>query len=400
MNYKLENIMKRNIIYLAGIVLYTIGLLSGCNEDLPSYANLTVDTEALTIDLDETTEGSFNIVEGNGGYKVASSNEAIATAVISGNEVIVTGLEYGVATLTVSDWTKKSANVKVVVAQVQDLVINTKSTTMFSKEQKTFEVYTGNGGYSIISSNESVATAKINEDGKIEIISIVPGTTILTVKDRCNKTAEITVKVIKHIVVDNSEDIPYLIIGEPVTIKILDGNGGYTCKSNGFSSYLKCTMAENGTEVIIEGLKRAYFNKTITISDKDGQSVDIYIKTIDEPYLENPSYRYLIAGSYAYQSPSTSKVGEAINSEELNMSLLTIKSTGNYATGFAVQFTGNLEEGAKTNAVLYKVTRNAVDKNVAYPIEDCKIDKIEDGWYWVSFLESVYTVRSYFITKQ
>ena len=94
------------------------------------------------------------------------------------------------------------------------------------------------------------------------------------------------------------------------------------------------------------------------------------------------------------------KVGEAIYSEELNISLLTIKSTGSYASGFAVQFTGNLEEGAKTNAVLYKVAKNAIDKNVAYSIEDCKIDKVEDGWYWVSFLEPGYTVRSYFITKQ
>ena len=57
-------------------------------------------------------------------------------------------------------------------------------------------------------------------------------------------------------------------------------------------------------------------------------------------------------------------------------------------------------EGVKTNAVLYKVAKNAVDKNVAYSIEDCKIDKVEDGWYWVSFLEPGYTVRSYFITKQ
>ena len=159
-------------------------------------------------------------------------------------------------------------------------------------------------------------------------------------------------------------------------------------------------MAENGTEVIIEGLKRNYFNKAITIKDKEGQSIDIHIKTIDEPYWENPSYRYLIAGSYAYQYLSTAKVGEAIYSEELNISLLTIKSTGSYASGFAVQFTGSLEEGAKTNAVLYKVAKNAIDKNVAYSIEDCKIDKVEDGWYWVSFLEPGYTVRSYFITKQ
>lgn len=395
--------MKKNIIYLAGIVLCTIGLLSGCDEDLPSYVSLAVDAETLTINLDETTEGSFNIIKGNGGYKVSSSNATVVTAVISGNKVIVTGLEYGTATLTVTDWTKNSANVKVVVAQEQELAVKTSSATMFFEEHKTIEIYTGNGGYSVTSSNESVATAKISEDGKIEITSsTIPGTTTLTVKDKCNKTAEIAVKVIKKIVVDNSEDIPYLVIGEPVTIKILDGNGKYTCSlpSSSASSYIKCTVAEDGTEVIIEGLKRNYFNKKITIKDKEGQSVDIYIKAIDEPYLENPSYRYLIAGSYTYQSPGTSKVGEIIYSEELNLSLLTIKSTGSYASGFAVQFTGNLEKGEKANAVLYKVSKNEVDRNVTYPIEDCKIDKIENGWYWVSFLEPGYAVRSYFITKQ
>ena len=160
--------MKRNIIHLTGIALCAIGLFSGCNEDLPSYTSLTVDAETLTINLDETTEGSFNITGGNSGYKVSSSNAAVATAVISGNEVIVTGLKYGTATLTVIDWTKNSANVKVVVAQEQELAVKTSSTTMFFEEHKTLEIYTGNGGYSITSSNESVATAKISEDGKMK----------------------------------------------------------------------------------------------------------------------------------------------------------------------------------------------------------------------------------------
>ena len=51
MNYKLENTMKRNIIYLAGIALCAIGLFSGCDEDLPSYANLTVNAETLTKEV-------------------------------------------------------------------------------------------------------------------------------------------------------------------------------------------------------------------------------------------------------------------------------------------------------------------------------------------------------------
>ncbi len=70
------------------------------------------------------------------------------------------------------------------------------------------------------------------------------------------------------------------------------------------------------------------------------------------------------------------------------MSEIVIKGTGTYASGFAVQFTGDLTKGNKGDAVLYKVTRNAVDKKVKYPIEDCRIDKVEDGWYWVAFLRT------------
>ena len=347
--------MKEKLLHLAGVALFTAGLFSGCDEDAPSYTNLAVDTETLTINLDETAEGSFRIVEGNGSYKVTSSDAEVVTAAISGDEVIVTGLQYGTATLTVTDWAKKSANVKVVVDQERDLVMKTSSTTMFLGESKTLEVYTGNQGYSITSSNESVATAKISEDGKIDIMTVTPGTATLTVKDKLNKTADITVKVIKKLLVDNSEEIVYLLTEEPVTIKILDGNGEYTCKNNGSATYLKCTMAENGTEVIVEGLKRYYFNKTITISDKEGQSINISVKYI---------------------------------------------ATTASATGFAVEFTGDLTVGKKTKATLYKVAKNAVDKSKEYPVTDCQIDKIEDGWYWISFIEPGYTVRSYFITKQ
>lgn len=393
--------MKRNLLYLAGIALFATGLLSSCGENEPSYTNLTVDTEALIINLDETTEESFHIIEGNGNYKVTSSNMEVATATISGDEVIVTGLQYGTAILTVTDWAKKSANINIVVEQEQDLVMKTTSTTMFLGESKTLEIYTGNHGYSITSSNESVATAKVSEDGKVSITSVAPGTATLTVKDKLNKTTEIAVKIIKKLVVDNSEEIVYIITGEPVTIKILDGNGDYTCTNNGSATYLKCTMAENGTEVIIEGLKRYSFNKTITISDKEKQSINISIKTIDEPYLVNPSYRYLIAGSYSYQSLSTSKAGAAIYSPELNISQLIIKNgTTASASGYAVEFTGNLNVGKKTKATLYKVAKNTVDKSKEYPVTDCQIDKVEDGWYWVSFIEPGYTVRSYFITKQ
>ncbi|WP_394901196.1 hypothetical protein [Bacteroides xylanisolvens] len=393
--------MKKNRLYIAGFLLAAVNLFSGCSEDDPSYANLVADKQELTINLDEKAEGVIQIIQGNGNYKVTSSNEDVVTATIDNDQIQVTGLKAGDANVTITDWAKMSTNVKVIVDQLVDLVLKVSSTVMYPNEDKTIEVYTGNGGYSITVDNPSIAKATINDKGQIQIESLAPGTATFTVKDRRDKTTELIVKVKKRMVVDNSENIPYLVIGTPATIKILDGNGGYTCTAGGSATYLKCSMSEDGTEVIIEGLKRYRYNNKVTIADQDGEKIEVTITAIDDPYLENPSYRYMLAGSYSYQSLSTSKAGEIMHSADFNLSQLLVKSsTTSSASGYAVQFTGDLGVGSKTNATLYKVTRNAVDKNVGYPIEDCRIDKVEDGWYWVSFLEPGYTVRSYFITKE
>ena len=393
--------MKKNRLYIAGFLLAAVNLFSGCSEDDPSYANLVADKQELTINLDEKAEGVIQIIQGNGNYKVTSSNEDVVTATIDNDQIQVTGLKAGDANVTITDWARMSTNVKVIVDQLVDLVLKVSSTVMYPNEDKTIEVYTGNGGYSITVDNPSIAKAAINDKGQIQIESLAPGTATFTVKDRRDKTTELIVKVKKRMVVDNSENIPYLVIGTPATIKILDGNGGYTCTAGGSATYLKCSMSEDGTEVIIEGLKRYRYNNKVTIADQDGEKIEVTITAIDDPYLENPSYRYMLAGSYSYQSLSTSKVGEIMHSADFNLSQLLVKSsTTSSASGYAVQFTGDLGVGSKTNATLYKVTRNAVDKNAGYPIEDCRIDKVEDGWYWVSFLEPGYTVRSYFITKE
>ena len=280
--------MKKNRLYIAGFLLAAVNLFSGCSEDDPSYANLVADKQELTINLDEKAEGVIQIIQGNGNYKVTSSNEDVVTATIDNDQIQVTGLKAGDANVTITDWARMSTNVKVIVDQLVDLVLKVSSTVMYPNEDKTIEVYTGNGGYSITVDNPSIAKAAINDKGQIQIESLAPGTATFTVKDRRDKTTELIVKVKKRMVVDNSENIPYLVIGTPATIKILDGNGGYTCTAGGSATYLKCSMSEDGTEVIIEGLKRYRYNNKVTIADQDGEKIEVTITAIDDPYLENP----------------------------------------------------------------------------------------------------------------
>ena len=82
--------MKRNLLYLAGFLLAAATVFSGCNDDDPSYHDLVPNTQELIINLDETPEGIIQIVQGNGNYKITSSNEDVATAIAEGNKIKVT----------------------------------------------------------------------------------------------------------------------------------------------------------------------------------------------------------------------------------------------------------------------------------------------------------------------
>ena len=225
--------MKRNLLYLAGFLLAAATVFSGCNDDDPSYHDLVPNTQELIINLDETPEGIIQIVQGNGNYKITNSNEDVATAIAEGNKIKVTALKAGSTDLSITDWAKMSTNVKVIVDQLSELVLSNSATTMYPGENKTVNVYTGNRGYKVTVDKESVVKATVDEEGHIQIESLAPGNATVTVTDRLNKSAEFSVKVIKKLVVDNSEEIAYLTVGEPLTIKILDGNGGYTCTNNG-----------------------------------------------------------------------------------------------------------------------------------------------------------------------
>lgn len=394
--------MKRNLLYLAGLLIAATGIFSGCDEDTPSYSNLATDTQELLINFDETAEGTFQMIQGNGNYKVTSSNEEVATAVVDGNMVKVTALKTGKTNLTITDWAKMSTNVRVIVDQMTDLVLKTESTTMYPEENKTINIYTGNREYKVSVDDNSIVKATVNEEGQIQITSLAPGKAKITVTDRLNKKAELSVKVIKRLVVENTNPIDYLVTDQPVIIKISDGNGGYTCTPEKSSTNVKCEISEeNGTKVIITGVKRSRFNKIVTISDKENQSVDIHINYIDEPYPGKQAYYVFLKSSTspsAVQSPGINKVGQVIYSKELDITQIISKSsTSATSGGYAVEFSGNLEVGNKNNATLYKVNKGVVDKKTAFAITDCRIDKVEDGWYWVSFLQEGCTLRSYIV---
>ena len=175
--------MKRNLLYLAGFLLAAATVFSGCNDDDPSYHDLVPNTQELIINLDETPEGIIQIVQGNGNYKITSSNEDVATAIAEGNKIKVTALKAGSTDLSITDWAKMSTNVKVIVDQLSELVLSNSATTMYPGENKTVNVYTGNRGYKVTVDKESVVKATVDEEGHIQIESLAPGIASVSVTD-------------------------------------------------------------------------------------------------------------------------------------------------------------------------------------------------------------------------
>ena len=187
--------MKRNLLYLAGFLLAAATIFSGCNDDDPSYHNLVPDTQELIINFDKTPQGTIQMLQGNGNYKIASSDEEVATAVAEGNMIKVTALKAGSTNLTITDWAQMSTSVKVIVDQLSELVLAVSSTKMYPGENKTINIHTGNRGYKVTVDKESIAKATVDEEGHIQVESLAPGIATVTVTDRLNKTAELSVKV-------------------------------------------------------------------------------------------------------------------------------------------------------------------------------------------------------------
>ncbi|NDV67323.1 pilus assembly protein N-terminal domain-containing protein [Dysgonomonas sp. 25] len=391
--------MKRNIIYLIGFILIGTSFMSCDSDDDKKYSDLVLDTELLTIDLDNSTEGNIHIVQGNGNYKLTLSNDRVATVALdNSNTIRITGLESGKTELTITDWAKKTTQAQIVVKKLEELLLDKSEVRVVTGETASAGVYSGNGEYTITSSDESIAKATIDEDGNISIEGVARGTADIEVVDAKGKTATIEVKVRKPLVISQTEDVPFLVLGETLEVDILDGNGGYSISASS-TYYLNVTLT--GTKAFIRGNRYGKSNATFTIKDAEDNSVSIRVMFIDDPYLNDlQKYRYFVDENTPTQTATGA--GDIAHSPEFNLSQIYAKSskTSSYASGFGVRFSGDLTVGSKDNAFWFRISSNRIDESSLKPVTDLRIDKVDNGWYWVSFMTEGKSLRSYIVTKK
>lgn len=258
--------MKKNLIYLAGAFISSAILTFGCSEELPTYTELAVDKTEVFIQADgNDPTARINITSGNGNYKLTVADDGIATATMDGNQILINGLRNGTTTATVMDWAKYSAVITIRVKEDFDFLLDRTELVMFMGENELEQVSinSGNGGYEMESSDESVATAELNQDGRIAVTAHASGFCTITVTDADGLKGTISVTVCdEHLVIEDASVKPF-IVDETTAIAITSGNGEYTVVSDNPS----VATAEIGDGIVnVTGVAKG--SATITITDR------------------------------------------------------------------------------------------------------------------------------------
>ena len=167
-----------------------------CNGEAPtdlclSENNLSMNTKDNKI---------IDISSGSGDYAVTNSNPEVLSVTLNGNEVVITALSAGEATITVTDnQTGQTTSLIVSVSGESNKLSLSRSSLSDLGVGNVATVYieSGNGDYIVESDNNKIATATLI-GSSIIIKALSVGTATITISDKqSGQTATINVNVIQ-----------------------------------------------------------------------------------------------------------------------------------------------------------------------------------------------------------
>lgn len=170
------------------------------------------------ISVEATYSSDVYILNGNGQYSAISDNISIATVeVINNNLIRINGIKAGRTKITVQNEFGINAVVEVTVTPTLSKTLRLSSDIIVVAKDKNsdIDIISGNGKYELTIADQSIATATLLDNKKIEVQGIILGKTTLTITDSLRK--EITIPVI----VMNLMDI-YVAPGE-LNVRINNG---------------------------------------------------------------------------------------------------------------------------------------------------------------------------------
>lgn len=373
---------------------------------------LKTDKEEVTLFLNDEKKNTalINITSGNGGYKVESSNEQVATAELNdNNQILITALSSDFCDVILTDADGKKTTIKVGVCEDYLVLEDMEGKACIVDKTLDINIVSGNDEYSVVSENTEIATAEI-VDGVIKVTGISKGEINITVTDRMKLTATVKITVTEDFIIEATQ-IDNLWIDETQEITIVDGSRNYTITS---SESISCVLSDDKNKLIVSGVKEKFaLNQSIKITDNVFEkTIEITVSEVNYHFEEYGIARRYVEGKLTgvpYSYIATEGEREHIKVGEKKA------STGNNAlNGYHLSFEGKRTEGKKTNPVLY-TTKGAGflglgggedDKPIT--ITDLEIVKREytkeadeaegKGKFWIRFKEEGKEEYSYIIT--
>ncbi len=183
--------IKAIVVALCGACALT---LTSCDTKKTSPKNyLKLSTNKVEVVLN--SEATVEIKSGTAPFTVSSSDAKAVSATVKEKLITIKGLKVGDATVTVSDKNKSSSKIMVTVTkEAMGLNFDTKAIKIAVNKKATVTVSNGEMPYMVMVKDTNVASATV-EKNKVTFTGLKKGSTTATVKDKNNKTGEITITV-------------------------------------------------------------------------------------------------------------------------------------------------------------------------------------------------------------
>jgi hypothetical protein len=341
---------------------------------------------------------TIGILSGNGGYKVESNDEDVATVVLNPEgKIVITGLDVGFATVTVTDADGEEATLEVTVCEGELEFEDISARIWKVGETSDVQIVSGNPEYTIKSNDNPDAVTAVIEGNVIKVTANAVGDATLTIVDRMMMEESLTIHVVEGLELETYVIETFIIDNAPVEIAI-GGSGDYSVTSD--CPAIIATLSPDNTKIILTGKvgESVAMNQTISVTDNVlEETVTITIKTVNYNFETYGKGRWYIGGELGVPAGATvqnNKPSAGYNSI-LAGELRNLFGTYSVTNGYLVSFEGDLEPGAKTNPKLTRYAGGAVAEEIT--ISDLEIAKKEDGKYWVKFREDGSDEDSYII---
>lgn len=138
---------------------------------------------------------NVTVENGTAPYTATSSNGDVAIVAVDGNTIIITGVNEGVASVTVTDKNKMEGRIPVQVNSGDNTILFDKDDVGVSVGSvDVVTVENGTAPYAATSGNVEIATVAVDGD-KVTVEGVKAGATTVTVADKDGKTGTFAVTV-------------------------------------------------------------------------------------------------------------------------------------------------------------------------------------------------------------